>query len=312
MGSKTKKLALGVVMLGVLGVGIAAWASQATPTRHPSTAANLGASSDRSALISSLEQGSRVVLNTVESADWSAELGGLLNLDHPHAQAAGLQNHAEPIKVYSYQISHPIHGDFLVDTGVSQRFVQQPEAHGVPRWLVPKLAIDTMQILRSTEQLIEELDGPLQGVFLTHLHIDHISGLPAIDADVPLYTGKGEASDTFFIYALTHGIVDSLLSGRPHLQEWQAPIVNIFGDGSVFAIHAPGHTAGSTAFMVNTETGPVLLTGDASHTAWGWNNAVEPGKFSTDQSRSRETLLNLIQLVKEYPQIQVKLGHQSL
>lgn len=312
MGYKAKTLAVGVVVLGVLGTGVAVWASQATPTRHPTTASTLGVISGRTALVASLEQGTRVVLNTVESADWSADLSGLLNLEHPHAQAAGLQDHAEPIKVYSYHISHPVHGNFLVDTGVSQRFVQQPEAHGVSSWLVPKLAIDTMQVRHSTEELIEALDRPLQGVFLTHLHIDHISGLPAIDTAVPLYTGRGEASDTFFIYALTHGIVDSLLNGRPHLQEWQAPIVDIFGDGSVFAIHSPGHTAGSTAFMVNIESSPVLLTGDASHTAWGWKNKVEPGKFSTDQPRSRKSLLNLIQLVQEHPQIQVKLGHQAL
>jgi hypothetical protein len=56
----------------------------------------------------------------------------------------------------------------------------------------------------------------------------------------------------------------------------------------------------------------VLLAGDTSHTAWGWMNQVEPGKFSTDQARSRESLDVLIQLVKDHPEITVKLGHQAL
>lgn len=57
--------------------------------------------------------------------------------------------------------------------------------------------------------------------------------------------------------------------------------------------------------------GQVLVTGDARHAAWGWKNKVAPGKFSTDQPRSRVSLLKLIRLVQEHPQIQVKLGHQA-
>jgi glyoxylase-like metal-dependent hydrolase (beta-lactamase superfamily II) len=70
----------------------------------------------------------------------------------------------------------------------------------------------------------------------------------------------------------------------------------------------PGHTA----YLVNTVEGPVLFTGDASHTAWGWTHGVEPGGFSTDQARSRTSLNTLIELVKNHPEIKVQPGHQSL
>ena len=169
-----------------------------------------------------------------------------------------------------------------------------------------------MSLLTSTEELVANLKKPLQGVFLTHLHIDHISGLPAIDKQVPMYVGEGETLERYYLYAATRGVVDTLFEGRSALKTWSSTYVDIFGDGSVFAIHSPGHTAGSTAYLVNTIDGAVLLAGDASHTAWGWENQVEPGKFSIDQARSRESLDVLAQLVQKHPQITVKPCHQVL
>lgn len=312
MKRKTVFWGVGLGALGVAVLSSVLWVSQATATRHPVESARLGKASDIAALIASLEQGATVSLKTIESADWTSELSGLLNLKHPRAQAEGLEDHAEKIKIYTYHINHPVYGDFMVDSGVSQTFANDPESNGVPDWLVPKLGLDTLDLLTTTEQYLADLAKPLQGVFLTHLHIDHISGLPAVKSEVPIFVGRGEASEAYFLYAATRGTVDVLLDGRPALQEWQASIVDVFEDGSLYAIHSPGHTAGSTSFLVNTDNGPVLLTGDASHTAWGWEHEVEPGKFSTDQARSRESLNMLIQLVKDHPQIQVKLGHQAL
>ena len=105
-------------------------------------------------------------------------------------------------------------------------------------------------------------------MFLTHLHIDHISVLPAIDKQVPMYVGEGETLERYYLYAATRGVVDTLFEGRSALKICSSPYVDIFGDGSVFLIHSPGHTADSTAYFVNTTDGVVLLASDASHTAW--------------------------------------------
>jgi glyoxylase-like metal-dependent hydrolase (beta-lactamase superfamily II) len=86
----------------------------------------------------------------------------------------------------------------------------------------------------------------------------------------------------------------------------------VFGDGSLFALHVPGHTRGSLAFLARTPRGPVLLVGDACHTAWGWKNGVEPGEFSTDGPRSAESLARLLDLARRHPSIDVRLGHQPL
>ena len=317
--NKWKRYTLrGLGLIGIILVLLMIWISQATSTSHEVITSTLGQKSDLLALVSSFDSdevvanSSRVVLKTIKSANWVVPLSGLVNLNHPKAQEAALEDHDEKIQVYAYHLQHPKYGDFLVDTGVSKQFVEDPKSFGVPGWIEPELGIDKMDILTSTDDFTTSLNSPLKGVFLSHLHLDHISGLPAIDKDVPLYIGKNESKEKYFLFAATRGIVDTLLNGRPALQEWTSQYVDVFNDGSVFAIHSPGHTAGSTAYLVNTVEGPVLLVGDASHTAWGWNNEVEPGEFSTDQKESQRSLNILIELVKKHPSIKVKLGHQDL
>ncbi|WP_413692128.1 MBL fold metallo-hydrolase [Psychromonas sp. KJ10-2] len=200
----------------------------------------------------------------------------------------------------------------MIDTGVSNQFFNDPQSLGFPSWLEPKLNLDKMELLTAMDNYLEEENLKLKGVFLSHLHFDHISGISAIDKQVPVYVGRGETKEKYFLYAAFRGAVDTMLEGRPPLQEWTAEYVDIFGDGSLFAIHTPGHTAGSTAYFVNTTEGPLLLTGDATHTAWGWNHGVEPGGFSTDREGSHDSLHKLIQLVNENPEIKVQPGHQSL
>jgi N-acyl homoserine lactone hydrolase len=110
-----------------------------------------------------------------------------------------------------------------------------------------------------------------------------------------------------------------LLDGHDAIGEWRfAPdpagrfdgVVDVFSDGSVWAIGVPGHTPGSTAYLVRTGQGPVLLTGDASHTRWGWENDVEPGTYSDDPARSAASLRKLRAFAADHPDVEVRFGHQ--
>jgi N-acyl homoserine lactone hydrolase len=86
--------------------------------------------------------------------------------------------------------------------------------------------------------------------------------------------------------------------------------MDVIGDVYMFALWLPGHTAGSTAYVVRTPQGPVLLTGDACHTRWGWDHDVEPGTFSADRPRSVHSLAALRALAARHPTMSVRLGHQ--
>jgi glyoxylase-like metal-dependent hydrolase (beta-lactamase superfamily II) len=91
-----------------------------------------------------------------------------------------------------------------------------------------------------------------------------------------------------------------------------AGVSDVLGDGSLWGIWVPGHTPGSVAFLARTPGGPVLLTGDACHTAWGWKNGVAPGTFSDDVEGSADSLARLEAFVARHPKVEVRLGHQEL
>jgi len=81
---------------------------------------------------------------------------------------------------------------------------------------------------------------------------------------------------------------------------------DVFGDGSFFAILTPGHTS----YLARTTTGPVLLTGDTSHTRWGWENGVEPGTYSYDREQAAASFQKLRAFAAAHPNIEVRVGHQ--
>ncbi|MEP6391618.1 MAG: MBL fold metallo-hydrolase [Halioglobus sp.] len=247
-------------------------------------------------------------------ATWSVPLSGLLNLEHPKAIAAGITDRDEPINIYSYSIVHPSRGTFLIDSGISESFRSPAENDDLSA--IVKMGMNTQALVlrQSTRELSESLGG-IDGVFLTHIHIDHVMGLTDLPAVTPVYIGPGDASMSGALNVFTQGTTDRLLGVQGQLQEWQygqAQALDVFGDSTLFAIHSPGHTPGLTAYLAMTTDGPQLMIGDATHTRWGWENGVEPGTFSADIPQSAESLGVLTDLARRAPAITVHPGHQSL
>ncbi|KAF5692858.1 metallo-beta-lactamase superfamily domain-containing protein [Fusarium denticulatum] len=287
-------------------------------TNHPTTPAKLGTPVNSGVMERLMDQLGPIEIKTI-AADWEANLSGLLNLNDPKAVQAGLKERREPIKIFAHVIRHPSQGFFLVDTGVSRRFVSDPKEVGVG-WVLRKYAgISDMKAQQSTKEIIDAEGTALKGVFMTHLHLDHVSGLPDIPKDVPIYIGPHEADSGLFMNVAVQGTNDRLLAGRPPLQEFEIPrdaderfegVIDIFGDGTLFAIHSPGHTTGHIALVARTPAGPVLMTGDVCHTRWGWDNCVEPGTYLKERDPSRKSLFALKALSERHPNMEIKLGHQ--
>lgn len=262
-----------------------------------------------------------VSLRRIVAARWAVPLSGLLDLDHAHALEAGLEDRLEPIEIAVFLIEHPVHGRFLIDSGVAARFRDAPEDWGVAapvRWF---MGTDRLEVLRSTAEILDTLVGPLDGVFLTHLHLDHVMGMPDVPASVPVWIGPGEAAARSAEHLATRSTIDRMLGARGELGSWRFSAasaaddparLDVFGDGSVIALHVPGHTPGSTAFLIRTEDGPQLVLGDASHTAWGWQHDVPPGSYTADAERGARSLQQLRTLAASMPDLRVHPGHQTL
>jgi N-acyl homoserine lactone hydrolase len=299
-------------LIGLLGLACAA-------SHHSTQPADLGESSRSQKLLAVIEEPGPIQFETIKAADWAVVRSGLINLDHPKAKAAGLEDGDEKIGVYFHVLRHPDFGLFIVDSGVESGF-RDPDGNDRVSSLV-EMAMNTeaLVIHTTTSEWLAQQSEPLAGVFLTHLHLDHVMGLPDVPVGTPVYVGPGEPTASNFLYLFSRGTIDRMLESADALRVWPfeadpdrrfEAIVDVFGDGSLWAIHVPGHTPGSTAFLVRTPSGSKLLVGDASHTRWGWENGVEPGTFSLDRPRSVESLAGLRELAREFPQLDVHVGHQ--
>lgn len=310
-----------IALLAVASVTVAAALVGFRPTAHPIVPSGLGTPSSTEILENSLATPGPVQVESIAAADWAVERGGLLNLDHPRAKAAGLHGGDEPVQIYFHALRHPKHGLFIVDTGVERALRDDPE-RAVLRGLVGRvMRVDRLRLKQDTASWLAGQPEPLAGVLLTHLHLDHIAGLPDVPKGTPIYVGSNEATDRSFVNLLVRPSIDAALADHAPLRELRHAadptgvfdgVLDLFGDQSVFALWVPGHTAGSTAYLARTPEGPVLLVGDACHTAWGWENGVEPGSFSADPAKGAASLQRLRAFAEKHRALRVRLGHQPL
>lgn len=233
----------------------------------------------------------------------------LLDLEnHPE-----IKNSKQYVPVISYLVRHPQKGDILIDTGFDETFAKS--GHGNFGCMGRFFNFARQKTGSDVAAQLKRLNARLTAVYFTHMHVDHTSGAPALPRDIPYYAGKGTLADS---YADIFGLCMNHLDGIDHIQEIDfaaAPLVagvgrvfDVFGDGSVWAIHTPGHSAGHMSFVVNTKTGPKLITGDASHTGYGFKHNIAPGK-TQDRAQSRESLNALRGFAERNKQIQIYFGH---
>jgi len=291
------------------------------PTSHAVVPSALGTARTNADLEAVVDAPGPVTVETVIGADWQVPRSGLINLDHPKPKEAKLTDGPEPIVIPMHAVRHPTFGLYLVDTGVERALRDDPDHAALHGLAARVMGVDTIRVRTDTASWIAAQKEPVRGVFLTHMHLDHVSGMRDVPSAAVVYTGPGEASATAFVNAFVRGPTDAALEGKGDIHEWRfvrdpsgafEAVVDVFGDGSFWAISVPGHTAGSTAYLARTPDGPVLFTGDASHTAWGWTHGVEPGTYSDDGPRSAESLARLRDFVARHPHIDVRLGHQHL
>ena len=284
-------------------------------SKHPTELAQLPPATAGEDLLALLASPGPLHHEAAISARWAVPLGGLVDLDDP--AAAELMDEKTPIVLPVHLLTHPSAGVFVVDTGVDRDLAAG--GHGPVKGLVRSFTKDVVPV-ESLGAMIERQDAPLGGVLITHMHLDHIMGLPDVPAGTPIFVGQGETEARALTNGLLRRTFNAALDGQAPLRTWDpaeaqplGPVDaawDVLGDGSLWALSTPGHTPGSTSYLARTTEGPVLFTGDTCHTLWGWEHGVTPGSYTADHEANAASLGELQALAEALPDLRVYVGHE--
>lgn len=221
----------------------------------------------------------------------------------------------------AFNFKHPEKGDILIDCGFSRSFTDNQPYGNLS--LIMKI-FQKLNNIRYSQQPGEDFENHMKRlhlepnhVFLTHVHPDHTSGLPSLSSDCTVYFGKKENSLYYRLIAGSH------LKGKSiHLMDFDtngfslAPfekVLDVFNDGSFFAVSTPGHTKDHIAYLINNRPTPQFIVGDAELNEWAVENGI---KVNTDYGKQGKKDVykssGMIQkFLKLYPNIEVYYSHDK-
>lgn len=198
---------------------------------------------------------------------------------------------AKTLIVPCYLIRHP-KGDLVWDTGVPEQIADMPGGKGPEGITVTRKLTDQLKDLGLTPADIEYLS-------VSHSHFDHIGngGLFAgstwiVDPDEKRHAFRDAArkDPAFAAYAALEKAKTVDVGDAPY---------DVFGDGTVQVIPAPGHTPGHTVLLVKlARAGPVLLTGDMYHIAES-RAARRVPRFNVDRAETLRSMDKVEAIAKE-------------
>lgn len=193
-----------------------------------------------------------------------------------------MDGQARNLVVPCYLIRHPS-GDLIWDTGL-------PDSLADGAFTDPSMGAT----LSRTSKLVDSLaqlnltPADIEFVSFSHAHADHTgngnlfaNSTWIVDADERAYMFRPEARAD----ATSFNAYNRLENARTQQIEGDGDY-DVFGDGSVVIVQAPGHTPGHTILRVNLQNaGTVLLTGDMWHLSESRQNRLVP-TFNRDRAQT--------------------------
>ena len=256
-----------------------------------------------------------ITIRTYSTGIMETTLSAIMNLEHEQAQH--IEDEVIEIPVNVAIIQHQKFGAYLIDAGLDKSYVHNP--HGTIRGLMVKsyLGKGSQEPNTHIAAILDQESIQLEGVFLTHLHQDHTAGIVDLPKDIPYVAGKNERYVNFRFFMQSDHLV-----GIDELREIDfaegidlPPLgksIDVFGDGSLWAISSSGHSAGHVIFLINGVDEQILFTGDACNDHYQFETGIGPGYYSSDLEGGQEVLERIILFKDRYPEVKLVYGHDLI
>src|SRR5712692_7856359 len=220
-------------------------------------------------------------------------------------------------------VRHP-KATFLYDTGLSSDI----SAFVADRSLLFRKTLGNFQFEQSLSSHLKSMGMgsiDLDFALLSHLHWDHVSGIPDIPGVLLRINRVEYEAARLGLFEMNSGLVRQLMCDNPiEFFDCAGPVYegfrssyDLFGDGSIVLVPLPGHTAGNTGMFINRSNGPRLfLLGDA---AWVSQNYMHPAtmhpliwtRITSDDATARQTLIQLHHFALQHPEIPLIAMHDA-